>query len=82
MLYMLRAAAHSLYADVDLGWLCKVVWVARHKHIGDAFFDVDAARFLLKQLQHSRSKQVRCYICLLLMCVLCCLHALRAAGAG
>jgi hypothetical protein len=35
------------------------VWVARHRHIGDAFFDVDAARFLLEQLQHSRGEQVR-----------------------
>ena len=82
MLHMPRAAAQSLYADVNLGWLCKVVWVARHKHIGDAFFDVDAARFLLGQLQHSRGKQVRRYTCLLLMCELCCLHTLRAARAG
>ncbi|KAF5841479.1 hypothetical protein DUNSADRAFT_12644 [Dunaliella salina] len=30
-----------------------VVWVLKHGHVGDAFFDVDAASFLLKQLEGS-----------------------------
>jgi hypothetical protein len=29
----------------------QVVWVARHSHIGDAFFDLDAAEFLLDELK-------------------------------
>ena len=37
----------------------QVVWIARHRYIGDAFFDADAAEFLRKQLQASREKQVR-----------------------
>lgn len=37
--------------DVD------VTWVLKHGHIGDAFFDVDAAEFLLQQLQHQRQAQ-------------------------
>ncbi len=40
--------------------LAQVVWIARHRHIGDAFFDVDAAQFLLEQLHSSRGEQVRC----------------------
>lgn len=28
-----------------------VVWVLKHGHVGDAFFDTDAAAFLLKQLE-------------------------------
>lgn len=31
-----------------------VTWIVRHGHIGDAFFDVDAAQFLLEELQHGR----------------------------
>lgn len=29
----------------------QVVWVARHSHIGDAFFDLDAAEYLLDELR-------------------------------
>ena len=29
----------------------QVVWVTRHSAVGDAFFDVDAAQFLLQELQ-------------------------------
>ncbi len=29
----------------------QVVWVARHSHIGDAFFDLDAAEYLLNELR-------------------------------
>jgi len=32
-----------------------ITWVVRHGHIGDAFFDIDAAHFLLEQLQRNRS---------------------------
>ncbi|KAH7623760.1 putative Pyridine nucleotide-disulfide oxidoreductase domain-containing protein 1 [Nannochloris sp. 'desiccata'] len=39
--------AHALHG-VD------VTWVIRHGHIGDAFFDLDAAQFLLEELQHAR----------------------------
>ncbi|CAL5219619.1 g1491 [Coccomyxa viridis] len=35
----------------------EVVWIARRRHIGDAFFDADAAQFLREQLQASREKQ-------------------------
>ena len=38
----------------------QVVWIARHRHIGDAFFDADAAQFLQEQLHYSRGEQVRC----------------------
>ena len=31
-----------------------ITWVVKHGHIGDAFFDLDAAQFLLEELQHSR----------------------------
>ncbi len=31
-----------------------ITWVIRHGHIGDAFFDLDAAQFLLEELQHAR----------------------------
>ncbi len=31
-----------------------VTWVVKHGHIGDAFFDLDAAQFLLEELQHAR----------------------------
>lgn len=42
----------------------QVVWIARRRHIGDAFFDADAAQFLREQLQASREKQVRsCVMC-------------------
>ena len=40
----------------------QVVWIARHRHIGDAFFDADAAQFLQEQLQSSRGEQVRCCV--------------------
>lgn len=33
-----------------------VTWVVRHGHIGDAFFDLDAAQFLLEELQHARKR--------------------------
>ena len=33
-----------------MGCMAQVVWVVRHGEIGDAFFDFDAARFLLGQL--------------------------------
>ncbi len=29
----------------------QVVWVARHSHIGDAFFDLDAGGYLLDELR-------------------------------
>lgn len=32
-----------------------VTWIVRHGHIGDAFFDVDAAKFLLEELQQART---------------------------
>jgi hypothetical protein len=32
----------------------QVVWVVRHGEIGDAFFDLDAAQFLLARLTHWR----------------------------
>lgn len=35
----------------------EVVWVLKHGHIGDAFFDVDAAEFLLAELQHQQLTQ-------------------------
>ncbi len=31
--------------------MMQVVWVARHSHIGDAFFDRDAADYLLSELK-------------------------------
>ena len=31
-----------------------VTWVVRHGHIGDAFFDVDAAQFFLEELEQER----------------------------
>ena len=31
------------------------MWAVKHSHIGDAFFDLDAAAFLCTQLQHARS---------------------------
>ncbi|PRW57580.1 pyridine nucleotide-disulfide oxidoreductase domain-containing 1 [Chlorella sorokiniana] len=31
-----------------------VTWVMKHAHIGDAYFDLDAAQFLLEELQHQR----------------------------
>ena len=40
----------------------QVVWIARHRHIGDAFFDADAAQFLREQLQASRGELVRSYV--------------------
>ena len=46
--------------------MCKVVWVTRHSAVGDAFFDVDAAQFLLKELQEqdgSAAKVLACPIC-------------------
>ena len=33
-----------------------MVWVLKHGHIGDAFFDVDAAQFLLDELVKKSSK--------------------------
>ena len=33
----------------------QVVWAVRHSHIGDAFFDLDAAAFLCTQLPQARS---------------------------
>lgn len=33
----------------------KVVWAVKHGHIGDAFFDKDAAQFLLEETQLQRS---------------------------
>eukprot|EP01024_Parvocaulis_polyphysoides_P057179 TRINITY_DN6072_c2_g1_i2.p1 TRINITY_DN6072_c2_g1~~TRINITY_DN6072_c2_g1_i2.p1 ORF type:complete len:495 (-),score=102.85 TRINITY_DN6072_c2_g1_i2:217-1701(-) len=36
---------------------CEVIWVLKHRHIGDAFFDIDAAQFLLDRL-NSNQKQV------------------------
>jgi len=35
----------------------EVVWIMKHQHIGDAFFDVDAAEFLLGELQHQQPVQ-------------------------
>lgn len=35
----------------------QVVWVLKHGHIGDAFFDIDAARFLLQELQYQQHQQ-------------------------
>jgi hypothetical protein len=37
-----------------------VVWVLRHGHIGDAFFDADAAEFLLGELQWRRAAREGC----------------------
>lgn len=35
-----------------------VVWVVKHKHIGDAFFDADAAEFLLEELvKHNKHEK-------------------------
>eukprot|EP01026_Neomeris_dumetosa_P019331 TRINITY_DN17796_c0_g2_i5.p1 TRINITY_DN17796_c0_g2~~TRINITY_DN17796_c0_g2_i5.p1 ORF type:complete len:506 (+),score=83.99 TRINITY_DN17796_c0_g2_i5:87-1604(+) len=36
---------------------CEVIWVLKHRHIGDAFFDVDAAQFLLDQLNKCQTSQ-------------------------
>ena len=35
--------------------LVQVVWAVKHSHIGDAFFDLDAAAFLCTQLPQARS---------------------------
>ncbi|KAL4421166.1 hypothetical protein ABPG77_003349 [Micractinium sp. CCAP 211/92] len=35
----------------------EVTWVLKHGHIGDAFFDLDAAQFLLEELQQQRRQQ-------------------------
>ncbi|CAD7696939.1 unnamed protein product [Ostreobium quekettii] len=35
----------------------EVIWVLKHGHIGDAFFDIDAAQFLLDELRKGRSGQ-------------------------
>ena len=37
----------------------QVVWVMKQEHIGDAFFDLDAAAFLLMQLDHAKPQQAR-----------------------
>ena len=50
----------DIHADAAHDGLSQVVWIARHRHIGDAFFDADAAQFLREQLQCSRGEQVRC----------------------
>eukprot|EP00884_Botryococcus_braunii_P022738 jgi/Botrbrau1/9148/Bobra.160_3s0020.2 len=34
----------------------EVVWAIKQGHIGDAFFDLDAAAFLLRELQHGRAE--------------------------
>lgn len=46
-----RPCRHAL-RDVE------TVWAVRNQHIGDAFFDVDAARFLLQHLQSTAQKVV------------------------
>lgn len=35
----------------------EVVWAVKHEHIGDAFFDRDAAEFLLEELQAQHAQQ-------------------------
>lgn len=35
----------------------EIVWVLRHGHIGDAFFDLDAAQFLLEEMQTQRARE-------------------------
>jgi hypothetical protein len=35
----------------------EVVWVLKHEHIGDAFFDIDAAEFLLGVMQQQQQQQ-------------------------
>eukprot|EP01025_Chloroclados_australasicus_P019666 TRINITY_DN2073_c1_g1_i2.p1 TRINITY_DN2073_c1_g1~~TRINITY_DN2073_c1_g1_i2.p1 ORF type:complete len:516 (+),score=81.64 TRINITY_DN2073_c1_g1_i2:225-1550(+) len=35
---------------------CEVIWVLKHRHIGDAFFDVDAAQFLLNHLNTKQNQ--------------------------
>lgn len=40
-----------------------MIWVVRHSHIGDAFFDLDAADYLLDELKSSEGTPgflVRC----------------------
>ena len=32
----------------------QVVWAVKHAHVGDAFFDLDAAQFLLTQMPHTQ----------------------------
>ena len=39
-----HAAAHQFL-------LLQIIWVMKHSHIGDAFFDRDAAEYLLGQLR-------------------------------
>lgn len=34
----------------------QIVWVVRHQHIGDAFFDVDAAQYLLSEIDAHRAR--------------------------
>lgn len=36
-----------------------VVWAMKHGHIGDAFFDLDAAQFLLEELQQQRESEAQ-----------------------
>lgn len=36
-----------------------VTWIMRHAHIGDAYFDLDAAQFLLEELQQQREQQAQ-----------------------
>lgn len=38
-------------------WRWQIVWAVKHGHIGDAFFDLDAAAFLLRELQYERTQQ-------------------------
>eukprot|EP01023_Acetabularia_acetabulum_P061912 TRINITY_DN7535_c0_g1_i2.p1 TRINITY_DN7535_c0_g1~~TRINITY_DN7535_c0_g1_i2.p1 ORF type:complete len:429 (-),score=89.81 TRINITY_DN7535_c0_g1_i2:405-1658(-) len=38
---------------------CEVIWVLKHRHIGDAFFDIDAAQFLLDRINQNQKSQTQ-----------------------
>ena len=40
-----------------------MVWVVRHSAVGDAFFDLDAAEFLLEELQPASSAAPKQQVC-------------------